>query len=380
MRILVVEFRDRTHPEAGGAEVILHEVYGRLARRGHAVDYLCSAYAGAAREETLDGMRVVRIANQWIFNYAALSACRGRLRRDRYDVIVENIDKLPFLLPLAARETPVAVSIPHLFGRAVFQEARAPVALYVYLFEKLIPRVYRGSLFAALSESTRADLVRRGIAPGRIRVIPPGLDLDRYRPGPARTAANRDRPRVVYLGRVKRYKGVQAGVEAVARLRARFPDIEYQVIGEGDYAAALRRLAGTLGVSSHVTFTGHRDGGEKTRLLQQADVLVYPSPKEGWGLSVLEANACGVPVVASDSPGLRDAVVDGVTGFLVPHGDAAALARRVGDLLGDGPLHARMREAALARAARFSWDRAADETERWLRAAARGPGPSAPSP
>jgi glycosyltransferase involved in cell wall biosynthesis len=91
-------------------------------------------------------------------------------------------------------------------------------------------------------------------------------------------------------------------------------------------------------------------------------VLLYTSPKEGWGLSVVEANLCGTPVVASNSPGLRESVVDGRTGFLVPHGDVPALVRRIDDLLSDADLYGRMRAAALEWGRGFTWERSTRET------------------
>jgi glycosyltransferase involved in cell wall biosynthesis len=95
---------------------------------------------------------------------------------------------------------------------------------------------------------------------------------------------------------------------------------------------------------------------------------VLTSPKEGWGISNLEAAACGTPTVASDAPGLRDSVVDGETGFLVPHGNTAVLADRLALLLAEPELRARLAAGARQFALRFTWNRAADETERHLRA------------
>ncbi|NIP80090.1 MAG: glycosyltransferase, partial [Gemmatimonadetes bacterium] len=126
-----------------------------------------------------------------------------------------------------------------------------------------------------------------------------------------------------------------------------------------------------LGVGDRVTFAGFVSEEEKLRLFRRAWVHVLTSPKEGWGITNLEAAACGTPTVASDSPGLRDSVVDGETGFLVPHGDVEALADRIRALIEEDALRERLGGNARRFAERFTWDRAAEETEAFLEAVVR---------
>lgn len=360
MKILVIEYRDITHPEAGGAEVILLEVFKRIVAAGHQVDYLCNGHGKALPEEFIEGIRILRRGRQPYFNMLAPWVYRSELRKNGYDVIVEGIDKLPFFMPLFERRIPVVCVVPHLFGTTVFREASLPVGAYVYTYERFIPLVYRRCLFSVLSQGTRDDLKARGIPEGRIQVIYSGLSQDQYDAPPQKVFA--DHPILVYLGRIKRYKGIELGIEAVRILRDKYPSIEYQVVGSGDFLDELKRLACRAGVERNVSFLGHKRGREKTEILQRANVLLYTSPKEGWGLSVVEANLCGTPVVASNAPGLRESVVDGKTGFLVAHGDVPALADRIDRLLSDAALYERMRAAALEWGKGFTWERATQET------------------
>jgi glycosyltransferase involved in cell wall biosynthesis len=138
------------------------------------------------------------------------------------------------------------------------------------------------------------------------------------------------------------------------------------IAGTGDYRPQLERLVADLGVGDAVTFHGFVTEAEKVRLLRSTWANIFPSPKEGWGITVVEAAACGTPSVASDSPGLRDSVRDGRTGFLVPHGDVDALAARLLELADSPALVARLAVAARAHAETLSWDAAADLTERHL--------------
>lgn len=365
MNILVVNWQDRQNPQAGGAEIHLHEIFGRLAARGHRVRLVCSGWPGAAPRAVVDGIAVERHGGRHGFALVGRGAVRRALREERPDVVVEDVNKLPLFLR-GLTDRPFCVLVPHLFGTTAFQEAPWPMAAIVWLAERPLARAYRGAGFHAISESTRDDLVARGVPGGTIRVIHPGVDAVRFRPDPAVPRA--EAPTFVYVGRLKRYKGLDVAIRALALARAERPDLRLLVAGSGDHRPALEVLARELGLEEAVRFLGFVGEAEKIRLFRTAWANVFPSPKEGWGITVIEAAACGTPSIASDSPGLRDSVRAGVTGLLAPHGDAAALARRLLELAADPALVARLGAAARRHAEALSWDAAADATEAHLRA------------
>ena len=372
MRILLVNWNDRENPYAGGAEIHLHEIFGRLAARDHAVDLVTSGWPGAAWRAELDGMQVRRFGGRHTFALRARPALRKLLASRRYDVVVEDINKLPLYLCRLTR-LPFCAIVPHLFGTTAFVEANWVVAAIVWAAELPLPRGYRRAAFHAISESTRDDLVRRGVPAERIAVIYPGVDTAWYCPDDATPRAAR--PTFLYLGRLKRYKGVEIGLRALAAASRSRADLALDIAGQGDDRPRLERLAGTLGVADRTRFLGFVSAEEKRRLMRQAWAVVLPSPKEGWGITNVEAGACGTPALASDSPGLRESVRHGETGFLVPHGDAAALAARMLELASDAGLVARLGRAARAFATGLSWERAAGATEAHLqRVIAQGAG------
>jgi glycosyltransferase involved in cell wall biosynthesis len=362
VRIVVISYRDMEHPQAGGAEVILYETFRRIRRRGHDITFVTGAFPGCVRTASIDGLRTLRVGRTPTFNFAAIGRYRELARSEPVDVVVEDINKIPFFTPLFVPRIPTLGIVPHLFGTTVFREAAWPVAMYVYLYEQLIPVVYRRTRFSVLSESTADDLVRRGIDRARIHVVRAGIDREAHRPPPEGRA--RPGPVITYLGRLKRYKSIDLVVRALPAVLRRVPNAEYWIVGEGDHREALRRTARRLGVEGSVKFLGHRGGAEKLAVLHDTRVLVYTSPKEGWGLSVIEAGAAGVPTVASDSPGLRESVQDGETGILVPHGDVNALAASLVTLLADDVLWSRLSRNARAFAERFSWEESAEATLR----------------
>ncbi len=375
MNLLLVNWQDRRNPHAGGAELHLFELFSRLAARGHRVRLVCAGFEGGAPVEMVDGIEVHRSGGRHSFALVGRAAVRRALRAERPDVVVDDINKLPLCIPTLTTH-PVYALVPHLFGTTAFQEAPWPMAAAVWVAERLIPLAYRRAWFHAISESTRDDLVARGIPAGRIAVVHPGVDTTAFRPDPE--VPRHDPPRFVYVGRLKRYKGVENIIRALALARTIRPELSLDVAGTGDARPRLEALTRQLGQEGAVRFLGFVDDATKLALLRQAVANVFPSPKEGWGITVMEAAACGTPSLASDAPGLRDSVRADVTGLLVPHGDVAALAAGMLRLAGDPALVATLGGAARRHAEAHGWDRAADGVERHLLdlAAGRLPPPS----
>lgn len=379
MRILVINWRDIRNPEAGGAEVHLHETFSRIAAWGHEVILLCSRFPGAAESERIDGIDVIRHGGKWTFNLTAPRYYRRHLAHRSFDVVIEDINKIPALMPWFLNGPPLMVLLHHLFGTTFYREINPVLATYLYFMERLIPRVYRRCLFEAVSESTRDELVRMGVAADRISVVHNGLDARFLDAGitdapaapdrkDAPAGADRKEPGlVIYLGRLKKYKNVDHLIQAMAIVREEVPDARLVIVGTGDRRRALEALTRSMGLDDAVRFTGFVSEEEKLRLLTRAEVAAYPSSKEGWGITVIEANACGVPVVAARVPGLRDAVVDGETGVLVPLGDREAMARALIDLLHDREKRERLAGNAVARSRRYTWENTARQTLQVIR-------------
>lgn len=375
MNILLVNWQDLRNPQAGGAEIHLFELFSRLAQRGHRVRLVCSGFAGGAAEEMVEGIGVHRVGDRHSFALKGRAAIRAALRDQPTDVLVDDINKLPLYTPSLTR-LPVYAIIPHLFGTTAFREVSWPMAAAVWLAELAIPGIYAKAWFHAISDSTRDDLVARGIPRERIVVVYPGVDAVRYTP--SGDGQRDDPPRFVYIGRLKRYKGVDQSIEALAIARRTRPDLSLDIAGNGADRPRLEALARARGVADAVHFLGYVTEEQKLSLLRRAVANVFPSPKEGWGITVMEAAACGTPSLASDSPGLRDSVRNGITGLLVPHGDPAALAQGMLRLANDPALVETLGRAARQHAERLNWDSAADLVELHLHdlVAGRIPPPS----
>ncbi len=356
--LLVLNERDIENPLAGGAEVHFFEIFARLAARGFPVTLICAGFPGGIPRTTIRGIDVRRVGNRYTF-YARGPLLYRRLEETvpRPALLIEDLNKLPFYAPLYAR-LPILAIVHHLFGGTAFRQAILPVAVVTYLSELGIPAIYRRVPMVVVSPSTRADLIARGIDAERLTTIPNGLDHERYAPASAMPER-----RILSLGRVEPYKRIDIAVSAMVQVLAVAPDARLTIVGRGDAIPGLERQVKDLGLEHAVEFKGFVSEEEKVALYRSARVFVNPSEKEGWGLTILEANACGVPAVASDSPGLRDSVRHEDTGLLLPHGDVDALAAALLRLLTDDATWSRLRAGALAWAERFTWDAVTDQMQ-----------------
>ncbi|MGI8510500.1 MAG: glycosyltransferase family 4 protein [Gemmatimonadaceae bacterium] len=366
MRILVVNWQDRENPHAGGAELHLHEVFGRIVQRGHAVDLLCSGFDGASSQTVLDGIHVYRVGSRFTFPLHAGAAYRALARTRGYDLVVEDLNKIPLF---TTRWNPrrLVVLTHHLFGATAFREESLPIAAATWLAERPLAAAYRGVPFHAVSQSTRDDLVLRGVPAATISVIYNGVDVNSLRPDRNERSVA---PLFSYLGRLKRYKRVDTVIRAFALLDR--PDARLEIAGKGDDRDRLEKLVARLGLDDRVRFLGFITEREKGKLLRRSWATILASPKEGWGISNLESAACGTPVIAADSPGIRESVVDGDTGFLVPGSDIAAYAAAMRGLVESPGLVDKLGSSARRFAETFTWDRAAAETLAHLQLVANG--------
>jgi glycosyltransferase involved in cell wall biosynthesis len=356
VRILVLNWQDWNNPQAGGAELHLKEIFTRIVARGKSVDLLCSGWPNVPARANLDGIDVHRVGTRHSYPFVARRYYEENLARNDYDVVVEDLNKVPLYTPRwGARK--IVVLVHHLFGATAFREASVPVAAAVWLSELPIGSVYRGIPFEAVSVSTADDLVARGIPRGSIRIIYNGVDAARLTPDLDERSHH---PFFVYLGRLKKYKRVDFVIRAFAGLNV--PEATLDIAGTGDYRAPLERLVKSLGLTERVKFLGFISEEAKLHLLRRAWASLLASPKEGWGISNLEAAACGTPVIAVNSPGIRESVIDGETGFLVPQNDTQAMTAAMRGLVQSPNLVNVLGASGRRFAEAFSWDRAASET------------------
>ncbi len=348
-RIHFVAWRDLDDPEAGGSELHAHRVASLWAAAGLDVTFRTSAVPGAPQALTRDGYRVVRRAGRYaVFPGAAWEGIRMGHRPG--DALVEIWNGMPFLSPLWYRG-PRVVFLHHVHAEMWGMVLPPLLARLGDTVEsRIAPRIYRSSRVVTLSESSRTEIIDLlGLRAERVTVAPPGVDA-RYSPGGQRSPT----PLVVAVGRLVPVKRFDALLRSLAEVKADQPELRAVLIGEGYERPALEALRDELGASEWVSMPGRVDDEELVSWYRRAWVVASSSQREGWGMTLTEAAACGTPAVATAIAGHADAVLDGESGLLVE--DPARLSVALGRVLGDDVLRSRLSKGALTRARWFTWD------------------------
>jgi len=351
-RVDVVAWRDLDDPEAGGSEIHAHEVLSRWAAAGVDVRLWTSRVDGAAREVHRNGYTACRVAGRYaVFPRTALRGLSGRIGSG--DGVVEIWNGMPFFSPLWARR-PRVVFLHHVHAemwQMVLSRAMAGVGNTIE--HGLAPPLYRRESIITLSESSKSEIVERlGFSAAQITVAPPGID-SRFFGGGAKAAD----PLVVTVGRLVPVKRFAWFIDATAKLHAEHPNLKAVVVGEGYERPALEAQVRAAGAEEWLSLPGHLGDQELVDLYRRAWLVISTSVREGWGMTLTEAGACGTPAVATRIAGHEDAVIHGQSGLLVDTLDDVVTAAAA--VLSDEELRSRLGEGARRTAERFTWDRTA---------------------
>ncbi|GGL68319.1 glycosyl hydrolase [Streptomyces fumigatiscleroticus] len=337
-RIVFLAHRDLGNPAAGGSEVLVDRLAGGLTRLGHQVTLVCGGGA------SVRDYRVVSAGGAYGHYLRARSVFARRV--GAADLLVEVCNGVPYLAPLWHRG-PTLCLVNHVhtdLWRMRFGGALAPAARIGRRLEHwALTGAHHRGLLVAVSPSTAHALHAIGVGRDRIRIVHNGVE----EPGPP--ARRSPEPLFVAVGRLVEYKRIDLLLRLWERVRP-VTGGRLLIVGDGPERGRLERLAGP-----GAEFTGHVPEADKHRLLCAAWLLLHPSAVEGWGLVVTEAAVRETPAIAFDVPGLRDSVVDGVTGVLA-RGEPSFAAAWCALAL-SAHRRAAMGRAARARAARYRWHR-----------------------
>src|SRR3954468_15870435 len=374
----------------------VHDINRHLVRRGHSVTVVTPGDRSLARSDMFDGVKIVRFPLElppdltygrvaqsrvsWLGKFARVVVMAHYMEAQHRAILAEvrenggEVIHAHWAIPtgpaavLAARKLQLP-SVITMHGGDVYvnpeQGYDFPTRWYVR--PPLRWTLRHADALTAITDDCRQHALRAGAPAKSIRLIFNGTDLRRFSPGDGRTGAAEAGwgPHMVFACRqLFPRKGIRFLIQAAAQLKPRFPDLKLVLAGDGFERPELVRLAEALGIAEDVTFLGWVPNNALPPYYRAAAVSVIPSLEEGFGIPAAEAMGCEVPVVASDAGGLPEVVENGVTGLVVPRGDADALAQAIQTLLTDPQRRRRMGQAGRARALRlFDWDRSAEQFE-----------------
>jgi len=354
-RIVVLSRRNILHPRAGGASRYIHEIFRRLAK-DHDVTVLSEGATSSRPVEQIDGLTYVNTHGRLMRFLLPVSYMRKFARHA--DILIDNADvAIPWFSPLFSKK-PV-ITIIHQLVREVFYEELPPfLATLGYLSEPSIYRLYSRSMMVAMSKSTADGLLQFGIPEKNIRIIGPGCP---YPSNDRIPLEMRSQKLIGCVSRLMQYKGLQFAIEAISRIRKDLPDIRLEIAGSGPYREELEKFARNVGMDSNVAFLGRVSEQRKLRLYRESRAIVLSSIREGYGLSVIEANSVGTPAIAWNVPGLRDSIIDNTTGLLASFPNNDDLARQIYDIMTNDSAWNTMSVSAWKWANSHSWDQSAQD-------------------
>jgi len=355
-RVLVLNWRDVDHPQAGGAEQYMHQISRRWLDEGVDVSWLAGRGAAQAPEALIDGIKIIRTGGPLsLYPRAAWKLLNSR---DDFDAIIDCQNGIPFFSPLFVRSNMPIVQVVHHVHQDQFSTrfSRPLAAVGRWLEGTAARHVYGSRATVAVSPSTRHDLRRRLGFPGPIFVVPNGtIDL------PTAVGPRDPDPTIAVVTRLVPHKRVDLLLGEVAAVAQRIPRLRVDIVGDGPERLRLQQLVVDLTLQSTVTFHGYQPNEVRDGFLRRSWLTTSTSAAEGWGCSVIEAAAWGVPCVALEVAGIRDSVLDGQTGWLVNS------TRRFGEALlaaltelADEQRAQRFSAACRAWARSFTWDRSAE--------------------
>ncbi|MBI2029379.1 glycosyltransferase [Candidatus Gottesmanbacteria bacterium] len=356
LRILIFNWRDTRHAWAGGAENYIHEIAKRWVKSGHKVTVFCGNDQKSPRNQVIDGVQMVRRGGFyavyiWAFLYYVLKF------KGNFDVVIDSENGIPFFTPIYVK-VPKFLLIHHIHQDVFRKHLKFPLSqLARFLEGKLMPWIYKNQNIITISDSTKNEIVKLNTWKSEsIQIVSPGVESSLFK-----LETKTSHPSFVYLGRLKSYKNLDILVSAFATLLIDKPNAKLAIAGEGETSDELKKQVKQMNLNQSVIFTGKIKDSEKSKLLAKAWVFVHPSMIEGWGITVIEANASGTPVIAANVAGLRDSVIHNKTGILVSARNAQALANAMKTLASNPAFRIKLSKQAVIWSNQFSWDKSADK-------------------
>ncbi|OGM27072.1 hypothetical protein A2962_03145 [Candidatus Woesebacteria bacterium RIFCSPLOWO2_01_FULL_39_61] len=355
LNILIFNWRDLKHVWGGGAEVYVEEIAKRWVREGHKVTLFCGNDGKNKLYEKRSGIQVIRRGGFYTIYIWAILNYLLKLK-NKFDVVIDSENGIPFFTPLFV-SVPKILLIHHVHQDYLRKRAPFPLSYIAKFLELyLMPFAYKNSEIVTISESSKKDIHGLGFKKKYIAVINPGINRREFK-----KMDKTPYPSFVYIGRLKPYKNVDVAIKALALVKEKYPEAKLLIAGKGESEDHLKKLTQELGVDNQVEFLGYVTNRKRARLMAESWVSLQPSSFEGWGITVIEANAARTPVIASNIKGLRDSVVDGRTGLLVPERNEKVMAKAMLGLIEYSAFREEVTKNAYEWSKLFSWDKSAKE-------------------
>lgn len=347
-----MNWRDIKHPLSGGAEICLLEHAKYWHKKGIKIIWFSSLFPGAMPQEYIGGVNYIRMGNHFTVHLFAFWYYIRHLR-NKIDIVVDNFHFIPFFTPLYINNKKIIAFIHEVAGAVWFLNLPFPFALLGYKIEPFFFKFYINIPFITVSNSTKSELLELSLDRSDIYVVQNGVNLPKINLKEKKTKY----PSLLFLGRISLDKGIKDALKSFAIVKKSFPTIKLTIVGKGENGNFFKGFLKDVRTLKDADYKGHVSEKEKWKLLKQSWLLINPSKKEGWGLTVLEAASFGIPTIGYNVAGLRDSIRNMKTGLLTKQNTAQGLAQTIIDLLRDSKLYVRLSKQSQKFAKQFTWDR-----------------------
>lgn len=362
MNILILNWRDIKNPLSGGAEILTQELSKRLVKKGHIVTQFSSSFVGSKSEEIIDGVRIIREGNpdaRALLNSVQYKAYK-RYNKDfkgKVDFVIDEVHGVPFFSVFYVKEKKAAL-ICEIAGELWDIAVAFPFNLLGKSLEKIYPRFYKNIPILTISESSKKEIVENGFSEDLVKVLPIGSNSKIVSSMPEKEKKRT----LVFLSRLSKSKGVEDAIKCVSLLKDEYKDLTLWIIGRGEpsFRKELDVLVEKLEIQNRVKFFNFVTEEKKEELLTRAHILIMPSAKEGWGLTIHEAGARATPSIVYNVPGLSEIVINSVNGLVCYENNPEELAKNVRMLFSDSTLYKKLQEGAILERKKHNWDKTAD--------------------
>lgn len=363
--------------DGGGGEERAREVVSGLASRNHDVTVVCgktkkglkknAEYQGCeirhvwcGPEFLLDKGRLGFLIPRYLFAFCSLPVLVFLFARERFDVTIENMTPYPTLTVILARLFAVPIiAVQHEFHGRDCIDMYDPVTGRIQLVVQRLLRAFSYDTLVVPAAHVKQELKGYGVATDRIEVVPNGIDYEKFR----KSDIEQQSEHLVTVGRLCKRKGQDDLLQAFASLQESRPEAHLDIVGAGPRREQLEELTERLDIEDAVTFHGFVDEVEKIRLLNRAEIFVFASRQEGFGLVLLEAMAAGTPVVARKLPVYEEFFEDNVNGVLVDEPFLEQFPSETEELLKDKAKVDQIGRCNQETAANYGWESTVDKME-----------------
>lgn len=375
---IAILFVNKVSPKlGGGAELRMREIGKRLAKKGYEIYVVCGKTEPNLPDyEEIDGIKVyyVKTIPEFLFRFRKISFYLSRYLfyflsvfriytlLDKVDVIVDNISPAPsfaYLLGKIRKKT-VYAEIHEFFGYEWFK-LKDPITAFFGFLSQYLLKIFKFDKIITVSKFTKRRLVMFGLDPQKIIVIPNGVDILKYSKCKVNNAHQNDS--IVSIGRLVKQKGYEYLIEAMKKVIREVPNVRLYIVGDGPLKNKLVAKVRKEGLDRNIVLLGKVSDEEKLRVLNTSEIFVLPSLQEGFGITLLEAMACGLPIIANDLLVFRE-FINQQNGYLVDVRDTKRFAEAIVSLLKDEDKKMEMRKYNKRRAKLFNWDKIAEVVEK----------------